>query len=158
MPATVEIKAEFAPGEIHVDPNLFALYWTVPGNRAVRYAIGIGREGLYEPGEYWIRARREWPSWRPTPDMIEREPARYGPFAKNGMRGGIDNPLGARALYLFDASGRDTYLRVHGTNDPGTLQRAVSNGCARLINSHMVDLYDRVPMDTRVVLYPKGST
>ena len=157
MPATVRIKASFAPYEIHVDPNLFMLYWTLPDGMAIRYAVGIGRKGLYEPGEYRIRARREWPSWRPTPDMIQREPDRYGPFAEDGMKGGIDNPLGARALYLFDAAGRDTYLRIHGTSDPSTLKRAVSNGCARLINSQMVDLYRRVPMDTRVVLYPQGT-
>jgi lipoprotein-anchoring transpeptidase ErfK/SrfK len=88
--------------------------------------------------------------------MIERDPRSYAQFA-DGMPGGLDNPLGARGLYLFQPGRGDTFLRIHGTNDPRTIGRRVSNGCARLINSHMIDLYDRVPMDTRVILYPLGG-
>jgi lipoprotein-anchoring transpeptidase ErfK/SrfK len=85
--------------------------------------------------------------------MIRREPDRYTQFA-DGVPGGLKNPLGARALYLFQPGRGDTYLRIHGTNDPSTLARRVSNGCARLVNDQVIDLYNRVPMETRVVLHP----
>ncbi|EPX83885.1 ErfK/YbiS/YcfS/YnhG family protein/Tat domain protein [Salipiger mucosus DSM 16094] len=87
--------------------------------------------------------------------MIEREPEKYEKYADEGMPGGPGNPLGARALYLFTEDRGDTFLRIHGTDDPDTIGRAVSNGCAGLVNDHMVSLYKQVPMDTRVVLYPK---
>ncbi len=153
LPQIVPIVAGIAPYEIHVDPDQFALYWTQPGNVALRYVVGIGRPGLYEAGEFYIGAKKEWPSWTPTPDMIEREPDAYAKFA-DGLEGGLNNPLGARALYLFTPKRGDTFLRIHGTNDPSTLASRVSNGCARLVNDQMVDIYDRVPIDTRVVLYP----
>ena len=153
-PRIVQLETILAPGEIHVDPNSFALYWTLEDQRAIRYSVGIGRPGLYESGIFTVGAKKEWPSWTPTPDMIAREPEQYALYA-DGMPGGPDNPLGARALYLFTAAGADTYLRIHGTNAPGTIGTAVSNGCARLINAHMIDLYNRVPLQTRVVLYDK---
>jgi lipoprotein-anchoring transpeptidase ErfK/SrfK len=152
LPKIVPIAAGIAPYEIHVDPDQFVLYWTQPRNVALRYFVGVGRPGLYEAGEFYIGAKKEWPSWTPTPDMIEREPDAYAKFA-DGLEGGLNNPLGARALYLFTTERGDTFLRIHGTNDPSTLARRVSNGCARLINDQMVDLYDRVPKGTRVVLY-----
>lgn len=154
LPVEVRLKTKLAPGEIHVDPNAFRLFWTLPKNKAIKYAIGIGRPGLYESGEFTVGAKREWPSWTPTPAMIERTPS-YARW-EDGMPGGPNNPLGARALYLYTASGRDSYLRIHGTNQPHTIGTAVSNGCARLINAHAIDLYNRVPLGTRVVLYPKG--
>ncbi|WP_299779743.1 L,D-transpeptidase [uncultured Roseobacter sp.] len=153
LPREVRIKNDFAPFEIHVDPAQFALYWTLPDQKAIRYSIGIGRPGLYEAGEFYIGAKKEWPSWTPTPDMIERDPESYARFA-DGMAGGINNPLGSRGLYLFQPGVGDTFLRVHGTNDPKTIGQRVSNGCARLVNDQMIDLYDRVPMNSRVVLYP----
>ena len=156
-PTLVEIPAGFAPGEIHVDPDAFALFWTLPDNMAIRYAVGIGKPGLYEPGEFFIGAKKEWPSWTPTPDMVEREPELYGPYAETGMPGGPDNPLGARALYLFTEERGDTFLRIHGTNAPQTIGSAVSNGCARLINEHIVDLYQRVPLNAPVILYPPAG-
>ncbi len=152
LPRMVPIAEGVAPYEIHVDPDLFALYWTMPNNMAMRYTVGVGRPGLYEAGEFFIGAKKEWPSWTPTPGMIDRQPELYAKH-KDGMDGGLDNPLGSRALYLFQPGRGDTFLRVHGTNDPNTLARRVSNGCARLVNDQMVELYDRVPMDTRVVLY-----
>lgn len=158
QPTLVSIPTGFMPGEIHVDPDAFALYWTLPGDMAIRYAVGIGRPGLYEAGTYYVGAKKEWPSWTPTPDMVEREPERYGPYAEEGMPGGPDNPLGARALYLFTPERGDTFLRIHGTNAPETIGTAVSNGCARLVNEHMIDLYERVPMDTPVILYPPLAT
>ena len=102
---------------------------------------------------FYVGDKKEWPSWTPTPDMIEREPELYQPYA-DGMPGGLENPLGARALYLFTPERGDTFLRIHGTNAPATIGTAVSNGCARLVNEQIIDLYNRVPVDTRVVLYP----
>ena len=156
IPREVRIKNAFAPFEIHVDPGQYALYWTLPDNKAIRYTVGIGRTALYEPGVFFVGAKKEWPSWTPTPDMIKRDPASYARFA-DGMPGGLNNPLGARALYLFTEARGDTFLRIHGTNEPQTIGRRVSNGCARLINDQMIDLYDRVPLQTRVVLYPLGG-
>lgn len=156
LPREVRIKNELAPYEIHVDPGQYALYWTLPKKMAIRYAVGIGRTNLYESGEFYIGAKKEWPSWTPTPDMIERDPESYARFA-DGMAGGINNPLGSRGLYLFEPGRGDTFLRIHGTNEPRTIGRRVSNGCARLINDQMIELYDRVPMNTRVVLYPIGQ-
>ncbi|TNC50843.1 L,D-transpeptidase [Rubellimicrobium rubrum] len=158
QPRVVPIQAGIPAGQIHVDPNRFALYWTLPDQMAIRYACGIGRPGLYEAGVYFVGAKKEWPDWKPTPDMVEREPELYERYAEEGMPGGPDNPLGARALYLFTPDRGDTFLRIHGTNAPQTIGAAVSNGCARLINADIVDLYERVPTDTQVVLYPKGAT
>ncbi len=163
MPRLVRLKTRLEPGELHVEPNIFALYWTLPGNRAVRYAVGIGRKNLYHPGTYFVGDRKEWPPWRPTPAMLERDPQAYADFLEGGkyedgwMPGGIDNPLGARALYLHQPGRGDTFLRIHGTSDPRTIGVAVSNGCARLINEHVIDLYERVPLGTRVVLHPKAG-
>ena len=156
LPREVRIKNDFAPYEIHVDPGQYALYWTLPKKKAIRYSVGIGRTHLYESGEFYVGARKVWPSWTPTPEMIERDPANYARFA-DGMPGGLNNPLGSRGLYLFQPGRGDTFLRIHGTNEPRTIGRRVSNGCARLINDQMIDLYDRVPMNTRVVLYPLGG-
>lgn len=153
LPKQVRIAAGLTPYEVHVFPNEFALYWILPGNTAIRYVVGVGRPGLYEAGEFYIGAKKEWPSWTPTPGMLRREPGKYSRW-KNGMPGGLNNPLGSRALYLFQPGRGDTFLRIHGTNEPSTLRRRVSNGCARLVNDQMIDLYNRVPMDTRVVLYP----
>ena len=153
LPREVYLKTKLEAHEIHVDPNQFALYWTLPNRKAIRYSVGIGRPGLYHAGEYFVGAKRKWPSWTPTPTMIEREPENYGRFA-DGMAGGVNNPLGARALYLYKPGKGDTYLRVHGTNQPNTIGRRVSNGCARIVNHQIVDLYERVPLETRVVLHP----
>ena len=152
-PTLVNVQPDLAPGVIHVDPNRFRLYWTLGGGQAIRYAVGIGRRGLYESGTFRVGAKREWPSWTPTPEMIERDPEQYEQYA-DGVPGGPNNPLGARALYLYEGN-RDTYLRIHGTNAPRTIGTAVSNGCARLTNEYIVDLYNRVPMNSRVLLYTR---
>ncbi len=156
LPQVVEIREGYDPWEIYVDPNLFFLYWTLPDNRAVRYTTGVGRDSLYHSGEFYVAAKKEWPRWTPTPDMIKREPELYLPF-KGGMPGGLDNPLGARALYLYTKNNRDSYMRIHGTNDPLTIGGAVSNGCSRLVNDQIIDLYDRVSVGARVVLMPKDD-
>lgn len=153
LPREVRLKTKLEPFEIHVDPGQFALFWTLRNRKAVRYSVGIGRPGLYHAGEYFVGAKRKWPSWKPTPAMIEREPENYGRFV-DGVPGGVNNPLGARALYLYKPGRGDTYLRIHGTNQPNTIGRRVSNGCARIVNHQIVDLYDNVPLDTRVVLHP----
>ncbi len=154
LPREVRLRTKLAPGEIHVDPAQFALFWTQPDRRAIRYTVGIGRPGLYEAGEFVVGAKKEWPSWKPTPDMVRREPHHYAKYAEDGLPGGLNNPLGARALYLFQPGRGDTFLRIHGTNDPSTIGKRVSNGCARLVNDQLLDLYARVPIGTRVVLYP----
>lgn len=151
-PTLVTLAGEIPANEIHMDPNTFRLYFSLGGNQAMRYAVGVGRPGLYEPGAFFVGAKKEWPSWTPTPEMIEREPEHYKQY-EDGMPGGPNNPLGARALYLFQPGRGDTYLRIHGTNSPRTIGTAVSNGCARLTNEYIVDLYDRVPLRSKVFLY-----
>lgn len=141
------------PYQIHVYPDEFALYWTQPGGRARRYMVGIGRDGRYVSGSFHVGDKREWPSWTPTRAMIEREPALYGPHAA-GMPGGPDNPLGARALYLYRANGTDSYLRIHGAQDPRGVGQRISNGCVRMSNEQVEELYELVPIGTKVVLHP----
>ena len=155
MPQVVEVGGRIPQGQIEVFPDEFHLYFGIYEGKAIRYGVGVGRENLYEPGTFTVDRKQEWPSWTPTPDMIEREPEKYEQF-KDGVPGGPDNPLGARALYLQYPNGRDSYLRIHGTTAPRTIGSAVSNGCARLVNSHIEDLYRRVPISTRVILHSKG--
>lgn len=150
-------RGDWVPGEIHVIPDEFFLYFMLDRGMAIRYGAGVGRAGLYTPGIFTVERKAEWPWWRPTNAMIRREPGRYAQFA-GGVPGGPNNPLGARALYLYDDDGHDTYLRIHGTNAPSTIGTAVSNGCARLTNDHMIDLYPRVEIGARVVLHPKVGT
>ena len=151
MPRFVRVR-EVGPFEIHVLPREFALLWTLPEGRAIRYTVGVGRADLYQAGVFRVGAKREWPPWTPTPNMIARHPEEYGRWA-DGMPGGPHNPLGARALYLFTAGGADTFLRIHGTNEPHTIGSRVSQGCVRLVNSHVAHLYEQVPIGTRVVLH-----
>ena len=153
-PRYVKIGGRAAPYELHVVPQDFALYWTLPEKRAIRYSVGIGRPGLYESGTFYVGAKKEWPAWTPTPEMIQRQPELYKQW-EDGMPGGPGNPLGARAIYLFQEGRGDTFLRIHGTADPSGIGREVSNGCARLINSHAVHLYEQVPLGSKVVLHPK---
>ena len=150
-------RKDWTQGSIHVVPDDFFLYLMLQDGLAIRYGVGVGRKGLYEPGTFTVARKAKWPWWRPTNAMIRREPEKYARF-KDGLKGGPDNPLGARALYLYDDAGRDTYLRIHGTNAPQTIGSAVSNGCARLTNAHVKDLYERVDIGARTHLYPKGST
>ncbi len=154
LPRLVSMTGGVPPGEIHVDPNSFALYWTLPEGRALRYAVRVGRGDLYESGTFFIGAKKAWPSWTPTDEMIEREPEKYKKY-EDGFPGGPTNPLGARALYLFLPGRGDTFLRIHGTPEPWTIGRAVSNGCVGLTNAHIAHLYQQVPIKTKAVLYPK---
>ena len=143
------------PGTLVVDtPNRFT-YLVRQVGKALRYGIGVGRQGFSWSGEARIAMKRRWPTWTPPPEMIEREPEleKY----RNGMDPGVDNPLGARALYIFEG-GRDTLYRLHGTTQAGSIGRAVSSGCIRLLNQDIIDLYNRVPIGTRIVVLPNAPT
>ena len=144
MPVLLPVSAALPANEIHVAPNRFYPFWTLGNGQAIRYVVGVGRPGLYESGTFTVGAKQEWPKWTPTPDMIKREPEKYEQYA-DGVPGGPNNPLGSRALYLYKPNGRDSLLRIHGTPSPWTIGQAVSNGCARLVNSHVEHLYALVP-------------
>ncbi|MGP1356107.1 L,D-transpeptidase [Roseicyclus sp.] len=152
MPTRVEHRAGLVPGDIHVDAVAKYLYHIGGDGTAMRYGVAIGRADLYESGIFRIGRKAEWPSWQPTQNMIEREPEVYGPFA-DGMPGGPENPLGARALYLYEGS-RDTYLRIHGTPQPWSIGTSASSGCVRMVNAHIMEMYDRVEVGSTAHLYP----
>ncbi|RYG98884.1 MAG: L,D-transpeptidase [Alphaproteobacteria bacterium] len=154
LPRPVRFQEAQMPGTIIVDPDYFALYLAVTEDEGIQYSVGVARGGLYEDGIFTVGAKKEWPSWTPTKEMIDRDPDHYGKYA-DGMPGGPDNPLGARALYLFDDAGADTFLRIHGTPEPWTIGSAVSNGCVRLANAHIAELYDQVELGAPVLLLPK---
>lgn len=137
------------PGDIVVDPRNKYLYFLQPDGSSFRYGVGVGREGFGWSGQARIDRKAEWPTWTPPAAMVARDPA-AAPWA-NGMPGGLDNPLGARALYLYQG-GRDTLYRIHGTNAPWTIGSDVSSGCIRMINHDAIDLYSRVPNGTRVTV------
>ncbi|XDA98669.1 L,D-transpeptidase [Sulfitobacter sp. LCG007] len=152
-PQFVRIKEQFAPGQMLIVPRQYYLYFVTEDRRAIRYGVGVGRAGLEFQGTATIDVKKEWPTWRPTPEMIERDPVTYQRFIgnENADPGGPSNPLGARALYLFQ-DGKDTFFRIHGTNQPSSIGQSVSNGCIRMINEHVIDLYDRVPIGTVVTV------
>ena len=137
------------PGTIVVDPGQRLLYLVEADGKARRYGIGVGRQGFGWNGTANVGMKREWPKWYPPVEMQARD-ERAREFA-NGMEGGTDNPLGARALYLFK-DGQDTLYRIHGTNEPQSIGRAVSSGCIRMLNADVIDLYNRVPVGTKVVV------
>ncbi|MEM7075727.1 MAG: L,D-transpeptidase [Pseudomonadota bacterium] len=153
MPQEVPIDARYQPGRLLVLPKAHFLYFVTGPGRARRYGVGVGRAGLEFTGTATIDVKKKWPTWRPTNEMIEREPKTYSKFVGNDyvQPGGPGNPLGARALYLFQ-NGRDTYFRIHGTTAPRSIGRSVSNGCIRMINEHVKDLYERVPVGTVVTV------
>ena len=130
------------PGTIIIVTAERFLYLVQGNNRAIRYGIGVGREGFQWSGLQKISRKQEWPDWRPPPEMIERQP-----YLPRFIAGGPGNLLGARALYLGQ-----TVYRIHGTNQPETIGHAVSSGCFRLVNNDVIDLYDRVPVGTRVII------
>jgi lipoprotein-anchoring transpeptidase ErfK/SrfK len=130
------------PGTIVVHTSDRFLYLVMENSRALRYGIGVGRDGFQWAGQHKISRKQEWPDWRPPPEMIERQP-----YLPRFMAGGPGNPMGARALYIGS-----TVYRIHGTNQPQTIGHAVSSGCFRLVNSDVTDLYDRVPIGTRIVV------
>jgi lipoprotein-anchoring transpeptidase ErfK/SrfK len=148
--------ADIASRQVYVGSTLRAdikrrkLYLIEGGGRALRYAVGVGRdEALNFHGSAVIGRKEKWPRWTPAASMIVTIP-RYRAYA-GGMAGGLGNPLGARALYLY-RDGRDTYFRLHGTNEPQSIGHAVSSGCIRLFNQDIMDLYNRVPLGTHVTV------
>lgn len=139
------------PGTIVVEPGRRYAYLVLQRGRALRYGVGVGKDEAFNfQGEAIIARKAEWPRWTPTQNMIKREPERYAQYA-GGVAGGEGNPLGPRALYLY-RDGRDTLYRLHGTTEPWTIGTMVSSGCVRLLNQDIIDLYRRVPVDTKVVV------
>jgi lipoprotein-anchoring transpeptidase ErfK/SrfK len=136
------------PGTIVVDVYSRKLYLVEEGGTAMRYPIAVGREGLSFRGTGSVGRKAEWPSWQPTANMVRTRPDLYAAYA-GGLPGGLTNPLGARALYLY-RGGRDTMFRIHGTSDSASIGYATSAGCIRLFNQDIIDLYNRVPDGTRV--------
>jgi lipoprotein-anchoring transpeptidase ErfK/SrfK len=145
---TVDYPTREAPGTIVIDtPNKYLYYVLGPG-RAIRYGIGVGRDGFTWAGTQSIARKQEWPDWHPPAEMIERQP-----YLPRMMAGGPGNPLGARAMYLGD-----TVYRIHGTNAPETIGQRVSSGCIRLTNDDVIDLYEHVNIGAKVVVLPIQPT
>ena len=145
--AVIAFDSREAPGTVIIDTGNTALYYVLGQGRAIRYGVGVGREGFTWSGVQTISRKAEWPDWHPPAEMIARQP-----YLPRFMAGGAGNPLGARAMYL----GSSVY-RIHGTNDPSTIGKFVSSGCIRLTNEDVADLFSRVDVGTRVVVLPKNS-
>jgi len=140
----IDYRTHEAPGTIVIDTPNTHLYFVLGNGKAIRYGIGVGREGFTWSGTQTISRKAEWPDWTPPAEMIARQP-----YLPRYMAGGPGNPLGARAMYLGN-----TIYRIHGTNDPSTIGGRVSSGCIRLTNEDVVDLYNRVNVGTKVVVLP----
>ncbi|MBL4629063.1 MAG: L,D-transpeptidase [Roseicyclus sp.] len=151
MPTRVNANDGLGAGDVHVDPTSRFLYHIGDDGTAMRYGVAVGRAGLYVPGNFRIQRVVEWPSWTPTANMIAREPEVYAQYA-GGVPGGPDNPLGARALYLYTGN-RDTYLRIHGTPQPWSIGTSASSGCVRLVNDHVIQLAAQVENGKRAILH-----
>jgi lipoprotein-anchoring transpeptidase ErfK/SrfK len=145
--ANVALETREAPGTVIIDTGNTALYYVLGHGRAIRYGVGVGREGFTWSGVQTISRKAEWPDWHPPAQMIARQP-----YLPRFMAGGPGNPLGARAMYL----GSSEY-RIHGTNDPTTIGKFVSSGCIRLTNDDVADLFSRVDVGTKVVVLPKNA-
>ncbi|MCK1515189.1 L,D-transpeptidase [Bradyrhizobium sp. 190] len=143
--AVVAFGTAEAPGTIIIDTGNTTLYYVLGQGRAIRYGVGVGRDGFTWSGVQTISRKAEWPDWHPPAEMIARQP-----YLPRFMAGGAGNPLGARAMYL----GTSQY-RIHGTNDPSTIGKFVSSGCIRLTNEDVTDLFSRVDVGTKVVVLPK---
>jgi lipoprotein-anchoring transpeptidase ErfK/SrfK len=133
-------------GTIVIDTSSRHLYLVRPGGGAIQYGIGVGRQGFTWKGVAHVGRKTEWPRWIPPKEMLQRRPD-----LPEEMEGGLENPLGARALYLFQGN-KDTLFRIHGTNEPDSIGKAVSSGCIRMMNADAIDLYERVKVGTRVVV------
>ncbi|QPC87169.1 L,D-transpeptidase family protein [Mesorhizobium sp. NBSH29] len=141
------------PGTIVVDTKQHFLYLVRPGGQAMRYGVGLGRAGFAWSGRAVVQWKRKWPTWKVPDEMIARQPEleKYS-VANGGMEPGLKNPLGSRALYIFQ-DGEDTLYRIHGSPEWWTIGKSVSSGCVRMINQDVMDLYDRVPNRTPIVVY-----
>jgi lipoprotein-anchoring transpeptidase ErfK/SrfK len=156
----VAYSSRETPGTIVIDPGSHFLYLLRPDGQAVRYGVGVGGEGFGWSGVASVHTKQQWPDWYPPAEMLERKPELKPHMVQLqsglGMRGGPDNPIGARALYLWQGN-KDTLYRIHGTNEPWTIGHNVSAGCIRLTNDDIVDLYDRTPIGTKVVVLPTAT-
>jgi len=139
------------PGTIVVDTKAHFLYYVLPHKKAIRYGIATGKGAYGWTGVATVGRKEEWPHWMPPADMVERWPHLQPTYDAGGLPGGPENPLGARALYLFQGN-KDTLYRIHGTNEPDTIGKAVSSGCIRMMNADVMDLYRRVAIGTKVVV------
>jgi lipoprotein-anchoring transpeptidase ErfK/SrfK len=149
-------QGEAPANSLDVDPYAKFLYHVKDDGTAVRYPIGVGRAGRSFSGTGVIRLKKKWPGWTPTQNMLRTEPDVYGPF-RRGIPGGLRSPLGARALYLF-RNGRDTFYRIHGTNDLNSIGNSGSAGCIRLFNHDIIHLYDEVPLDIKVLVRSEAES
>ena len=152
-PAIVDYKSRQWPGTVIVDTSARQIYLVLEGGKAMRWGCAVGRDGFRWAGLADISRKVMWPKWTPPKDMIERSPEK----AKwaNGMPGGLDNPLGARALYLYQ-NGNDTLFRIHGTTEPLSIGTKASSGCIRMVNQDVIELYRRVPIGSRVLVMAEG--
>lgn len=148
------------PGTVIVDPASHFLYLVQNNGQAIRYGVGVGGEGFGWSGTATIHSKQEWPDWYPPPEMLQRKPEIRQHMVQLpsglGMRGGEDNPLGSRALYLWQGN-KDTLYRIHGTNEPWTIGQNVSSGCIRMTNDDVADFYTRAPVGAKVVVLATGA-
>jgi lipoprotein-anchoring transpeptidase ErfK/SrfK len=149
----VRFDGDYGPGTIVIDTKNRFLYLVMEGSRAIRYGIGVGRQGFSWGGTAVIRRKAKWPTWTPPAEMVARD--ELAAEWADGMPGGPRNPLGARALYLYQGN-QDTLYRIHGTFVPSSIGKAVSSGCIRMINYDVADLYERVPIGTKVIVVQDG--
>lgn len=143
----VDYASHQTPGTVIIDTKNTFLYFVLNDTQAMRYGIGVGREGFAWSGEQTVARKAEWPDWRPPAEMVSRQP-----YLPRFMAGGPGNPLGARAMYLGE-----TEFRIHGTNKPDTIGKRVSSGCIRLTNEDVVDLYERVKVGAKVIVLPANA-
>lgn len=148
---TVRYDSKEEPGTIIVDPSNFYVYRIEGEGNATRYGANVGRDGFLWHGEAYVGRKAEWPVWTPPPEMIKRQPeaAKYA----RGMPGGLENPLGARTLYLYQ-NGKYTLYTIYSTSDPETIGSGITSGCTGLLTQDMIDLYDRTPVKTKVIVLP----
>ncbi len=152
----VNVNTDLAPGTIVIHTDKKFLYHVTSSKKAMRYGVGVGREGFTWKGNATIRRKAEWPSWTPPAEMRARE-RKKGIILPITQKGGIDNPLGARALYLYQGN-RDTLYRIHGTNEPWSIGLNLSSGCIRLLNSDVEHLYENVKLGSKVVVIGPGES
>lgn len=150
----VRFRTAEQPGTIIIDGNQHFLYLVQPGQTAIRYGIGVGRDGFGWAGIVRVGRTAEWPTWTPPAEMVARDPnaAKWA----GGQPGGPDNPLGARALYLYEG-GQDTIYRIHGTPEPWTMGLNVSSGCIRMVNDDIIDLHSRIQVGAKVIVLMQGA-
>ena len=147
----VAYATEEEPGTIVIDTTEKFLYYVLEGGEAIRYGVGLGREGFGWTGITYVGGMQESPKWFPPAEMVARQPE-LAKYAKTGMEGGEGNPLGARALYLHDDAGKDTLYRIHGTIEPNSIGLNVSSGCIRMLNENVTELYSMVTMGAKVIV------